>query len=401
MTANKRLFTFLLAFSLAAYHFGVWAQDLPQNPLKGRELFTSKGCIKCHAIRGEGGKVGPDLGKTVGQRSFFEVASIMWNHSPVMSEKMRELKVPRPKFSAEEMADMLAFLYFLNYFEEPGNPAQGKAIFARKGCFKCHAVGGVGGREGPSLDELKRYVSPIMVAQAMWNHAPQMTKRMKELGITRPTLERNEIVDLIAYLQQAANGTSRERVYAIPGSPAEGEKLFSAKGCVRCHSVRGKGGKVGPDLAQSQLSLSATQVAGVMWNHAGQMEKTMQGREISWPQFSGKEMADLVSYLYFINFYGPRADAGKGKRLFSAKGCVTCHSIRGQGGKVGPDLARSEAVASPVATAQAMWNHAPLMEQRMGPSKVSWPRFDKNEMADLLAYLVSVKEAKPSPAKDK
>src|SRR3989304_10036002 len=144
MTANKRLFTFLLAFSLAAYHFGVWAQDWPQNPLKGRELFTSKGCIKCHPIRGEGGKVGPDLGKTVGQRSFFEVASIMWNHSPVMSEKMRELKVPRPKFSAEEMADMLAFLYFLNYFEEPGNPAQGKAVFARKGCVKCHSIAGAG-----------------------------------------------------------------------------------------------------------------------------------------------------------------------------------------------------------------------------------------------------------------
>src|SRR3990172_2226350 len=124
MAVNKKILMPLLALFLATYAYGVWAYESPQNPLKGRELFTSKGCIKCHAIRGEGGKVGPDLGKTVARQSLFEVASIMWNHSPVMSEKMRELKVPRAKFSAEEMADIIAFLYFLNYFDEPGNAAQ-------------------------------------------------------------------------------------------------------------------------------------------------------------------------------------------------------------------------------------------------------------------------------------
>lgn len=32
-------------------------------------------------------------------------------------------------------------------------------------------------------------------------------------------------------------------------NPQQGSTLFREKGCVRCHSVNGVGGKVGPDLA--------------------------------------------------------------------------------------------------------------------------------------------------------
>ncbi len=80
---------------------------LPKDPLKGQELFVNKGCIKCHSIQGVGGKIGPDLGKGGFNRSLIQIAGIMWNHSPKMSEKMRELKIPRPKFEVAEMADLV------------------------------------------------------------------------------------------------------------------------------------------------------------------------------------------------------------------------------------------------------------------------------------------------------
>ena len=38
------------------------AQILPEDPSRGGQLFVSKGCVKCHAVQGQGGKVGPDLG---------------------------------------------------------------------------------------------------------------------------------------------------------------------------------------------------------------------------------------------------------------------------------------------------------------------------------------------------
>jgi cytochrome c2 len=36
---------------------------LIEDPTRGARLFVSKGCERCHALKGEGGKVGPDLGR--------------------------------------------------------------------------------------------------------------------------------------------------------------------------------------------------------------------------------------------------------------------------------------------------------------------------------------------------
>jgi mono/diheme cytochrome c family protein len=38
---------------------------LPGNPLEGSQLFTDKGCLRCHSINGVGGAGGPDLGQGI------------------------------------------------------------------------------------------------------------------------------------------------------------------------------------------------------------------------------------------------------------------------------------------------------------------------------------------------
>ena len=35
----------------------------------------------------------------------------------------------------------------------------------------------------------------------------------------------------------------------VRGNPAEGRRLFEERGCVRCHSIWGNGGVLGPDFA--------------------------------------------------------------------------------------------------------------------------------------------------------
>src|SRR6266540_3104280 len=124
------------------------------DPVRGQSLFVAKGCVQCHAVRGTGGRVGPDLGRTEVKGSFFEIAAAMWNHSTAMDEKMREFRVARPSFEKEELSDLLAFLYFLNYFDEPGEPRVGKVLFAQKHCIQCHSLGREGGAAGPRLDAL-------------------------------------------------------------------------------------------------------------------------------------------------------------------------------------------------------------------------------------------------------
>jgi mono/diheme cytochrome c family protein len=365
---------------------------LPADPLAGRQVFLQKGCQKCHAIWGEGGTLGPDLGKVGVWHSVLQLAGVLWNHSPEMIEKMRERRILRPTISTDEMADLAAFLYFLNYFDHPGEPDKGELLFSEKGCVKCHAIGGAGGHVGPALDKYKRYSSPLFLAGAMWTHSAAMARQMGASGIARPEFAGSDLANIFAYIQNASNSQGLEKIYMAPGSPARGEKVFADKGCIQCHSVRGTGGHVGPDLAKAELHRSVTEVAGLMWNHEPGMWTKMQTLGIGLPQFSDQEISDLISYLFFLQYFDPPGDAVKGQGIFMEKGCILCHyAPRGAEKLLAPDLPRSPALASPLALSSAMWNHAPAMEAQIRERGLPWPRFREGEVRDLVEYLHSLR----------
>jgi cytochrome c551/c552 len=113
---------------------------LPGNPLEGSRLFTGKGCLRCHAIQGVGGTTGPDLGRRALTRPLLEIAGVMWNHSPGMEHLFQERRIARPRFESEEMASLLAFLYYLGSLDPPGDAAAGARLFRQKGCETCHSL---------------------------------------------------------------------------------------------------------------------------------------------------------------------------------------------------------------------------------------------------------------------
>jgi cytochrome c2 len=370
------------------------AKALPDDPLAGRQVFIAKGCPKCHAIWGEGGSLGPDLGKVGVWRSVMELAGVLWNHSPEMIEKMRERRIARPTISTEEMADLAAFLYFLNYFDQAGDAAKGEWLFSHKGCAKCHAVGGQGGHVGPALDSYKRFASPLFLARSMWSHSAAMARKMTENSIPHLEFADGEMANIFAYIQNASSEPSTEQTYMVPGSPARGEKVFQDKGCVRCHAIRGAGGQVGPDLGREELHRSVTEIAGLMWNHEAGMWTKMQALGISLPQFSDQELSDLIAYLFFLQYFDPPGDAVKGQGLYMEKGCILCHyAPRGAEKLIAPDLSRSPALSSPLALSSAMWNHAPAMEVQIRERGLPWPRFREGEVRDLVEYLRSLRPA--------
>lgn len=379
---------------IAGGAWGVSAEILPTNPVAGTHIFIEKGCVLCHAIRGEGGSVGPDLGVVELNHSLLEVAGIMWSHSPQMSEKLEELQAIRPTFSPSEMGDLIAFLYFLNYFGRPGDPRVGVTLFRGKGCQRCHQVGGQGGRVGPALDDYKQYVSPIFMARALWNHGPEITAAMERLGIKRPKLVGDDLNHILAYIQ-ADSSTRVERKYLEPGNPLRGKTYFVKKGCQQCHSIKGKGGKVGPDLGRlPELRGSLTHIAGAMWNHGPAMWAEMRKKEMKPPKLTTEEMNDLVTFLYFLQYIDEPGDAKIGRALFSEKGCAQCHSLTAdQEGKV-PLVGEKAKVAlsTPLAVVTAMWNHAPRMQMVAESRNLFWPKFEGHEMADLVAYIFSESE---------
>lgn len=77
---------------------------------RGRVLLLQKGCLKCHALAGEGARVAPDLGRFRQFGSPIPLATALWNHAPAMLDRIDKSGIPYPVFQEGEMADLLGFL---------------------------------------------------------------------------------------------------------------------------------------------------------------------------------------------------------------------------------------------------------------------------------------------------
>jgi cytochrome c2 len=171
----------------------------PGNPSKGKFVFKKKGCISCHQVEGNDEKSGPDLTELKLNKSVTEIAAQMWNHSPTMIDYMKENAIEYPEFEGNEMADLIAYLYFLGFEDKPGDVDEGGLVFADKGCADCHE----GGTEsvGPDLSNLKSFNSRIKIMQKMWNHASRMEDLLLIQNNQWPELTTKEMQDLYAYLR--------------------------------------------------------------------------------------------------------------------------------------------------------------------------------------------------------
>lgn len=369
------------------------SQVLPgpaQNVLAGSRIFGARGCVKCHAVRGMGGDIGPDLGRSHGSRSFYEFAAQMWDHLPAMSRRMRELSIERPHLDPWELGDLVAFLFWLDYFDRPGDPETGERLFASKQCIVCHQVGEVGGVVGPSLDFLRQFGTPIEMAAALWNHGPAMTELMREQGVRRPTFSEKELSDLFAYLKSLSATPPEASVYVLPGRVDRGRQWFAEKRCIDCHSIGGQGATVGPDLAEVGRRRSPIEFAARMWNKAPGMLAAMQARRLMVPEISAQDMADVVAYLYSLEYFGRSGDASRGRRLLGNRGCLECHSLAGRGERLAADLARVTTLDSPAAVVAALWNHMLVTVPASARGTITWPRLRADQMADLTAYFQSL-----------
>jgi mono/diheme cytochrome c family protein len=305
-----------------------------------------------------------------------------------MTERIKEAKVVRPKLTPEEMANLFAFLNYTGYLGSPGDPKRGAELFRDRSCLRCHAVGRVGGTVGPGLDHFKRYVSPVVLAAAMWNHGPKMRAMMEQAGIARPHLSGEDITDLLAYIRSAGRGGAESAVYLLPGNPEVGGRLFQEKRCASCHGPEGTGG-VGPNLRHRRWDFQGglTQVGALLWNHGPAIWHKMAEMKIPFPTLTGQEMADLVAFLHTLQYFAEPGNAVRGRETFERKGCAACHGTSARRGTGAPDLTKTLGRASPIEIAAAMWNHGSAMAQEAQARGLPWPNLEGRDLADLVEFL--------------
>ena len=143
----------------------------------------------------------------------------------------------------------------------------------------------------------------------------------------------------VAYLLLCAPGAALAQPLFSPSQdPVAGSRVFGAKGCVKCHSVNGVGGKIGPDLGRIPRPRSFYDLTAAMWNHLPEMAERMRKFGIARPYLDPRETGDLIAFLYTLNYFDPPGNVQAGRGLFAEKKCVVCHQVGGTGGVVGPNL---------------------------------------------------------------
>ncbi|MBI5594940.1 MAG: c-type cytochrome [Elusimicrobia bacterium] len=145
---NALLFAFVSAFCACA--------QAHNDPVaRGRAVFASYDCKKCHMVAGVGGTLGPDL-TFVGFRKDPEFLDT-WLKAP--GAWKADVSMPNFHFQPQVRADLVAYLATLKgdaYLSSPRRPwdapefaadpvKRGAEIYRRVGCISCHNKAGKGG----------------------------------------------------------------------------------------------------------------------------------------------------------------------------------------------------------------------------------------------------------------
>ncbi|HXE12642.1 MAG TPA: c-type cytochrome [Bryobacteraceae bacterium] len=118
-----------------------------------------------------------------------------------------------------------------------------------------------------------------------------------------------------------------------PADVAAGAKSFHSH-CAPCHGYTAEGGR-GPNLTTGHFFHGSTDAD--LFNN---ITNGIPGTEMPSIFFSPDRVWQIVAYIRSLNGTSatPRGDKAAGLVLFRSKGCMQCHSVKGQGGELGPDL---------------------------------------------------------------
>jgi mono/diheme cytochrome c family protein len=155
-----------------------------------------------------------------------------------------------------------------------------------------------------------------------------------------------------------------------------------------CHSVAGKGGKIGPELGpDNDLPHTTARFAAILWNHAPAMLARVRKASMSMPTLDGDEIKDVQTFLISLQYFEPAGSPLLGERVFNERGCARCHGAHAEGTAEGPRLRPAADAFTPVSLTSTLWNHGPGMWARAQQLGAPWPALEGSDLGDLTSFL--------------
>ncbi len=192
---------------------------------------------------------------------------------------------------------------------------------------------------------------------------------------------------VLAPVLGAFGGDEEVPFYRTIGSPVVGGRLFMAKGCNTCHAIYGLGGAQGPDLGRARAAWTFLDIAGVLWNHQPKMAAEYKRLKLERPSLTSYEMVELITFVYYLGYFGDPGDAAKGEWVFRQNRCAECHSVGNHGDNNGIPLDRFQSYRSPAFFASALWNGGKAKNEALKQKNLPHPVYEANDIADLLAFI--------------
>ena len=193
---------------------------------------------------------------------------------PDSPASITDRKTAWPRLTGQELSDILIYVRSTPSGRQAAKEVHaslaggGTNLFESKGCVQCHTG-------AMALGPRVRTMTMNDIAAAMWNHQQDMGPAAK---LTEP-----EMRELIASMWSV-------RLTEVSGNPARGRNSNNTN-CSGCHA-----GGAAPSLQSQRKSLAGVHGL-VAVEPRPSNARADQAKNLTWPQFSEAQMADLIAYL--------------------------------------------------------------------------------------------------------